>query len=75
MKSGKAAQETRFWGCDKCTNGYPVHNGIVVLFDDGSTKFLGIEELNGHDAEQGIVQVGENSPDKRLEKMIFLPSN
>jgi prepilin-type N-terminal cleavage/methylation domain-containing protein len=75
IKSGDESRKTRLWGCDKCPNGYPFHDGIVVLFDDGSTKFLDIEELQGHDAAVGTIQIGENSPDERLKKMTYLPSN
>jgi prepilin-type N-terminal cleavage/methylation domain-containing protein len=66
-----ASSESRLWGCDACSNRIPHHPGIVVLWDDGSTKFIDIADLQGQ--EEDRIYVGPDSGDKRLGKMIFYP--
>jgi len=71
-KTGREALRSRLWGCDRCYEGSPFHAGVVVLYGTSKVEILKLEEIKGADVEQGIVQVGLNSPDERLKKMCYL---
>ncbi len=73
-KAGPGARKTQIWACDKCRNGQPHHDGIVVLYSSTKVGFLKLEDLHGQDAEAGTIIVGPDSGDERLEKMIFFPN-
>ncbi len=73
-KAGKAKQETRLWACDKCRNGAAYHDGIVVLYSSSKVDFIKLENLEGHSVDKGTIDVGPDSGDKRLAKMIFFPN-
>ncbi|MHC4469916.1 MAG: type II secretion system protein [Planctomycetota bacterium] len=72
-RAGRESLKTRIIGCDKCRDGAPHHDGIVVLYDTSKVGFMELEELTGHDEEQGLIIVGGDSPDERLQKMCFFP--
>jgi len=76
-RSGKAAKKAQLWACDRCTtDGATFHpDGISVLYNDSSVKFLQIENMKGHDPDLGLVQIGNHSSDDRLKKMVFFPPN
>lgn len=59
----------RIWACDRGVDGRPDHDGLCVLWSDGSVEFLGIGDLQGHDPETRAIQLGENSPDPRLRRV------
>lgn len=59
----------RLWACDHCAGGAAHHDGITVLWNSSKVDFLKPDELTGMSA--GLIQVGPDSPDPRLEKMIF----
>ena len=73
-KAGKAARETRLWACDKCRNGAAHHDGIAVLYTSSKVDFLKLENLEGHNVDEGVIVVGKESGDPRLAKMIFFPN-
>jgi prepilin-type N-terminal cleavage/methylation domain-containing protein len=72
-KAGTGATEERLWACDKCRNGGAHHDGVVVLHESTKTEFIDFKDLKGMGTEGEII-VGKNSPDPRLEKMIFWPN-
>ncbi|MEN8150441.1 MAG: type II secretion system protein [Planctomycetota bacterium] len=45
--AGRAALRSRLWGCDRCLNGNPFHDGVCVLYDSGKTVFLDIKDIKG----------------------------
>jgi prepilin-type N-terminal cleavage/methylation domain-containing protein len=73
-KAGAAARKARVWGCDKCRNGEAYHDGIVVLYTSSKVDFIKFEKIEGMSTDDGEIIVGPDSPDSRLEKMIFFPN-
>ena len=74
-RAGRAALKSRLWGCDRCYQGVPFANGICALYRSGKTEFIPIENIKGADLENGIIQVGKNSPDELLNKMCYFPAD
>lgn len=73
--AGPLKHATWLWGCDRCVGGQAYHpDGLCVLFDDASVGFWTIDKLEGHSEEDGVIQVGPESPDSRLKRMQFLPN-
>ncbi|MEN8150446.1 MAG: hypothetical protein ABFS86_11530 [Planctomycetota bacterium] len=70
-RAGK--HQRRVWACDRCFQGQPAHNGIVLLWDDLTVEFVPIGKILGADTFEGIIQVGRNSPDERLRTMTYFP--
>jgi prepilin-type N-terminal cleavage/methylation domain-containing protein len=73
VRAGAGSKRVRLWACDKCRNGHAHHDGIVVLHTSSKVQVLPIEDLEGHDADEGMIVVGADSPDPRLRKMTYFP--
>jgi prepilin-type N-terminal cleavage/methylation domain-containing protein len=71
--SGKDALRTRFWACDKCRNGHPHHDGLMVLYDSSKVGMVELRDLKGHTEDSERILLGKDSPDRRLEAMTFFP--
>ncbi len=74
-RAGRAALESRVIACDRCADGQAYHDGICVVYDSSSTRFIDSKEIAGFDPDVGAIIVGKNSKDKRLKKMIFFPED
>ena len=72
VKTGTESLKSRLWGSDRCYQGLPFHSGgVVVLYDTTKVEIIELKEIKGADLEQGLVQLGPNSPDDRLKKMCY----
>ena len=43
------------------------------MYKSSKVDFIELVELEGHDKDLGDIQVGKDSPDKRLAKMCYFP--
>jgi len=72
-RAGAESRKIRLWACDKCRHGHAHHDGVMALHTSSKVQLIKIEDLAGHDADEGMIVVGADSPDPRLRKMTYFP--